>query len=177
MKLRMFGIPKGIAVAAAGALVVGVAVVGLSAQQPARGGARNGQSGMGPGAFGLRVHAAMRGMFLKGVQALELTAEQKTQLRAAMKGHRDEFKAIAREMAGAQSALNDAVTADAVDEAAIKAASARVAEVDVRAALLRANVHREMFGLLTPEQQQKAKALRDGAKARIRKAIDQFLEQ
>jgi Spy/CpxP family protein refolding chaperone len=176
MKLRMLEIPKGIAIVAAGALVVGVAVVGLSAQQPARGGARNGQSGMGPGAFGLRMHAAMRGMFLKGVKALELTAEQKTQIRTAMQGHREEFKAIARDMAGARGALNDAVTADAIDEAAIKAASARVAEVEVRAALLRANVHREMFGVLTPEQQQKAKAMRDGAKARIRKAVDQFLE-
>ena len=177
MKLRMLGIPKGIAIAAAGALVIGLAVVGLSAQQPARGGARNGQYGMGAGAFGLKLHAAMRGMFLKGVKALDLTAEQKTQIRTAMQGHREEFKAIARDMAGARGALNDTVTADTIDDAAIKAASARVAEVEARAALLRANVHRELFGLLTPEQQQKAKAMRAQTKARVRKAIDRALEQ
>jgi len=69
------------------------------------------------------------------------------------------------------------VTADTVDDAAIKAAAARVAEVEVRAALLRATVHRDVFGLLTPEQQQKAKTMRNDAKARVRKAIDRVLEQ
>jgi Spy/CpxP family protein refolding chaperone len=171
MRRRGFG--KG--VAAAAALVIGVAVVGLSAQQPAQRGARNGQYGLGPGAAGLRLHAAMRGMFLRGVRALDLTAGQKTQIRTAMQAHREAFKAIGRDMAGARAVLNDAVTADTVDEAAIKAASARVAEVEVRAALLRATVHREVVGLLTPEQQEKAKTMRNDAKARVRKAIDRVL--
>jgi hypothetical protein len=34
-----------------------------------------------------------------------------------------------------------------------------------------------MFDLLTPEQQQKAKAMRAQTKARVRKAIDRALEQ
>jgi len=177
MRLRSYRFGKGVAAAAAAALVIGVAAVGLSAQQPARGGAANGRIGMGPGAAGLRLHAAMRSMFLRGVRALDLTAEQKTQIRAAMTAHREESKAIGRDMASARAVLNDAVTADAVDDAAIKAAAARVAEVEVRAALLRATVHREVFGLLTPEQQQKAKTMRNGAKARVRNAIDRVLEQ
>jgi len=119
MRLRGFG--KG--VAAAAALVIGVAVAGLSAQQPAQRGARHGQDGAGPGAAGLRLHAAMRGMFLRGVRALDLTAEQRTEIRTAMTAHREEFKAIGRDMASARAALNDAVTADTVDDAAIRAAS------------------------------------------------------
>ena len=175
MKLQGFG--KVVAAAAAAALVIGVAMVGLSAQQPARRGAGRGQFGMGPGAAGLRMQVAMRGMFLRGVRALELSADQKAQMRSAMQGHREAIKAIARDMATARRELNDRVTADTVDEAAIRDASAKVAEVEARAALLRANVHQQMFGLLTPDQQQKAKAMREKAKSRIRKAVDQAMEQ
>ena len=93
MRLRSYRFGKGVAAA----LVIGVAVVGLSAQQSARGGAANGRIGMGPGAAGLRLHAAMRGMFLRGVRALDLTAEQQTQIRTAMTAHREESRAIGRE--------------------------------------------------------------------------------
>jgi Spy/CpxP family protein refolding chaperone len=167
---------RSVAATVAAALVIGVAAVGLAAQQTPPRASGNGQYQMGPGGVGLRMHQAMRRMFLKGVRALDLTADQKAQIKTTLQGHREEFKAIARDMAAARLALNDAVTADTVDDAAIKAASARVAEVNVRAALLRANVHREVFGLLTPDQQQKAKTMRESAKTRVRKAIDRALE-
>jgi len=175
MRLRGFG--RGVGAAAAAALVIGVAVVGLSAQQPLGRGTGGGEFGRGAGAFGLRIHAAMRGMFLRGVRALELTDDQKAQIRIALKGHREDFRSIAQDMVAAKSALNDAVTADTVDEAAIRAASAKVADVEVRAALLRATVHRDVFGLLSPDQQQKAKTMRENAKARIRAAVDRALAQ
>jgi protein CpxP len=168
MRLRRFG--RGIGAAAAAALVIGAAVVGLSAQQPLGRGA-------GVGASGLRIHAALRGAFFRGVRALELTDDQKAQIKTALNEHREEFRAIARDMIAARSALNDAVTADTFDDAAIKAASAKVAAVEVRAALLRASVHRDVFGLLSPDQQQKAKTMRNNAKARIRTAIGRALAQ
>jgi protein CpxP len=175
MRLRRFG--RGIGAAAAAALVIGAAVVGLSAQQPLGRGAGVGASGLGAGASGLRIHAALRGAFFRGVRALELTDDQKAQIKTALNEHREEFRAIARDMIAARSALNDAVTADTFDDAAIKAASAKVAAVEVRAALLRASVHRDVFGLLSPDQQQKAKTMRNNAKARIRTAIDRALAQ
>jgi Spy/CpxP family protein refolding chaperone len=93
-----------------------------------------------------------------------------------MQSHRDEFKAIARDAIAARSALGDAVTADTIDQNAIRALSAKVAEVELSAALLRARVHAEVFALLTPEQQQKAKELRENAKGRIKGAIARRLE-
>ena len=62
-------------------------------------------------------------------------------------------------MQAAREALHAVVTADTFDEAAIRLKSADVAAVEADGAVLRAKVHAEVWALLTPEQQQKAKTL------------------
>jgi Spy/CpxP family protein refolding chaperone len=167
------------------ALIAGVTIIGLAAQQgppPDRPGGLVGPGGQGPGdlmalgGFGRGLRAATFNMMLRGLRALDLTEAQRDQVKNALQSHKDEFKTIAREMIAARGALGDAATADTIDEDAIRAASGRVAEVELSAALLRARVHAEVFALLTPEQQQKAKAMREKAKGRITALLQHLLE-
>ena len=167
------------------ALIAGVTIIGLAAQQgppPDRPGGLVGPGGQGPGhlmargGFGRGLRAATFNMMLRGLRALDLTEAQRDQVKNALQSHKDEFKAIAREMIAARGALRDAVTADTVDDTAIKAASAKVAELELQSALLRAKVHGEVFAQLTPEQQRKAKTMRAQAKGRITALLQRLLE-
>ena len=167
------------------ALIAVLTMIGVTAQQgppPDRTGGLVGPGGQGPGhlmalgGFGRGLRAATFNMMLRGLRALDLTEAQRDQAKNALQSHKDEFKAIAREMIAARGALGDAVTADTIDQDAIRAASGRVAEVELSAALLRARVHAEVFALLTPEQQQKAKAMREKAKGHITALLQRLLE-
>ena len=115
--------------------------------------------GMGPGGRG-----PMGGMILRGLAQLNLTADQKTQIKAIAESHKADRKALADRMIAARGALRDAITADKVDEAAIRAKAADVAAIDADAAVLDAQVHAQVFALLTPDQQAKAKQLEADAK-------------
>jgi len=126
----------------------------------------------GPGRWGPRVGAG-RGPLGPGfglgfaLGRLGITAEQRQQIRTIVQSHRQEFQALAERRRTAQQALQAAMTADQLDEAAIRSASAALAEVQADAAVLRAKVQREVFAVLTPEQQAKAKALREEARTRL----------
>jgi Spy/CpxP family protein refolding chaperone len=155
-------------------LSVGVAMAGVAAQQEAQG--RQGHRPAFAGRwFGPGPRAMAAGMVLRGLRALNLTEAQRESIRGVMQAHRDEFKVIARNAIAARTALNDAVTADTIDREAIRAAAGRVAEVELSAALLRAQVHGEVLALLTAEQQQKARAMREKVKSRITGAIERRL--
>lgn len=91
---------------------------------------------------------------------LGLTDEQKAQMKAVAQAHRDQWRALAERAVTARQALRQAVTADAIDEAAIRLRSADVAAAEADIAIARAHARAEMFKVLTPEQQEKAKALR-----------------
>ncbi len=91
---------------------------------------------------------------------LGLTDAQKQQMKAVAESHRDEWKALADRAVAAHKALNDAVTADATDEAAIRQRSAEAAAVQADIAVARAHARAEMFQVLTPDQQAQAKTMR-----------------
>jgi Spy/CpxP family protein refolding chaperone len=117
------------------------------------------------------------------LRALDLTDAQHQQVRAIFESHKDELKAIGDRMQTARKALHDAITADAVDETAIRTKAADVAVVDADAAVLHAKMHAAVIAVLTPEQQQKEKELRGtmenrmkGGRERIRQHIEQRLE-
>ena len=83
-------------------------------------------------------------------------------------------------MQTARTALQDAVTADSFDEATVRQKSVDVAAVEADAAVLRAKVHSEVWALLTPEQQQKArelKAQRVERRAQMRERLEQRRNQ
>lgn len=106
----------------------------------------------GPGGPGGAAALPLRG--------LNLTETQREQVRATVDGHKAEFAAIRARMATARTALQEAVTADTFNEATVRQRSVDVAAVEADAAVLRAKVHSEVWALLTPEQQQKARELK-----------------
>ena len=90
---------------------------------------------------------------------LNITDAQKAQIKTIADSHRDEWKALGDRARTAHEALQQAVTADTVDEGLIRQRSAEVAAVEADMAVARARTHAEVFQLLTPEQKTQAKTL------------------
>jgi Spy/CpxP family protein refolding chaperone len=115
-----------------------------------------------------------------GLRQLDLTDEQRQQIRAAMTSHRDEFKAIADRVRKTREAQQAAIEQVPLNEPQIRAASSELAAAEADAAVLRARVHEQVFSLLTPDQQTKAKALaaeRKRFRAQRRAEWQQRMEQ
>jgi len=192
MRIMDGRILKGIVAMVAVAVVMAAIGVVVSAQMGPRRGMGTGQGPGGPGGAGMMGPGpGMRGgpgggpfgMMGPELRMLDLTDAQHQQVRAVLDSHKDELRAIGDRMQTARKALHDAITADAVDETAIRTKAAEVALVDADAAVLHAKMHAAVFAVLTPEQQQKAKELRGtmenrmkGGRERIRQHIEQRFE-
>lgn len=138
-----------------------------------------GAGGLGPGG-GPGFGRGGLGGPLAMLRQLDLTETQRDQVRQVMEGQREAFRAIGERLAAAHKAQHAAVTAAPLDEQAVRAKSAELAEVMADAAVLRARVHSEVFAVLTPEQQAKAaelaaqrEARRDQVRERVRQRIQQ----
>ena len=138
--------------------LAGVAIAG-AARLHAQGGdhGRRGAFGRGfggPGGVGF------------GLRGLGLTDEQRTQVKAIVEQHRGELRTARQRVGSAYKAQHAAVIAVPVDEGLIRAKSAELATAQTEAAIAQARVHSEMYQLLTPEQQAKAKELQAQRQAR-----------
>ena len=163
---------------AAGVLAVsGLALAPLFAQDgPPPDGPRMRRMGpCGPG-FG-RGPGGPLGELGSMFRQLDLSDDQRQQVRSVMQSHEPAFKEIGERMRTARQALDATVTADIVDEAAIRAKSADVAAAEADAAVLRAKVHQEVFSLLTAEQQAKAKELKAERQERMKQRADRLRER
>jgi Spy/CpxP family protein refolding chaperone len=80
-------------------------------------------------------------------------------VKATMDAHKATFDAQRDKLVAAHKALNEAVTAGTFDEATVRQKAADLAVLDADGAVLRAKVYSEVWALLTPEQQTKAKTL------------------
>ena len=133
----------------------GAAVVAAREQGPRGPGGMMGRGGPGgPGGPG------GRGGILPGLRALDLSETQREQLKATLDSHKAEFDAERDKTAAARKAQRAAITAETFDEGAVRQTSADLAIVEADGAVLRAKVHGEVWALLTPEQQTKARELR-----------------
>jgi Spy/CpxP family protein refolding chaperone len=141
----------GVALVAVATLAIGVA----HAQQAGTG-RQHGQ--MATGGRGVMPRGPLA-MMRVGLAQLGLSAEQKQQVRGILQGRAAEFKGLGAQMRKARRAVNNAIANDET-ETAIRAASAELAKVEADLAVLRAGVRKQVFGVLTPEQQAKAKELR-----------------
>jgi len=90
---------------------------------------------------------------------LNLTDAQRAQIKAIADAHKDDWKALFDRERAARTALNAAVTADAVDEGLVRQRSAELAAVEGDAAIARAHAYAEMFQILTAEQKTQLKTL------------------
>jgi Spy/CpxP family protein refolding chaperone len=117
----------------------------------------------GPG-FGGRGHRGF-GM-MAGLQQLGLSPDQQQQVQNVMASHRDEFKALMDRSRKAHEAQQAAIEQVPVNEDLIRSTATAVAAADADMAVLRAKVHEQVFSLLTPDQQTKAKQLQADRAAR-----------
>jgi Spy/CpxP family protein refolding chaperone len=100
------------------------------------------------------------------LRGVDLTEAQRDQVSKIMESHKAEFQQVGEKLRAAHRAFGEAVRAETVDEAAIRARSADVATAMAEEAILRAKVRAEVSGILTAEQLQKSKELRQGRKQR-----------
>lgn len=86
------------------------------------------------------------------LQQLDLTAEQQTRIHEIVFANREARQEQAQQMREARQALRQAVQAQTSDEAAIRAAATRVAELQADRAVARARVLGQVREQLAPEQ-------------------------
>lgn len=81
-----------------------------------------------------------------------ITAEQRDQVRAVLKSFMPEVAPLVKQSIQERKALRDAIRATPVNEAAIRAQSAKVAAIDAELAVKRAQIIEKVRPILTPEQ-------------------------
>jgi Spy/CpxP family protein refolding chaperone len=99
---------------------------------------------------------------------LNLTDTQRDQLKNIAASHKDEWKTLADRARTAHEALNDAVMADKLDDATIRARASELAAVEADIAVASAHARAEAWQILTPEQQAQAKQFQTEMKNRMK---------
>ena len=122
--------------------------------------------GRGAGPFG----PGGRGGFAAGfaLGQLDLSDAQKQQVRDIMQRDREQMRSTMQRLDQAMQAQRAAINQVPVNEQAVRAAAAQVATVQADLAVAQARVHADIWNILTPEQQTKAKELEQQAQARAR---------
>lgn len=103
---------------------------------------------------------------------LGLTDAQKDQVKTIAQTHRDEQKALGDRARTAREALHAAITAETVDEALIRQRSADVAAVEADLAVAQAQMHAEVWQILTPEQKSKAAEFQASVQERMKNRLE-----
>lgn len=93
---------------------------------------------------------------------VNLTADQRRQLFQAIDAHRPELKQVLGELRQGHRKVMELTWQEEPDEAAIRAAVADLTRAAGDAAVLRAKLLKECRSILTPDQQAKVKAFREG---------------
>jgi len=122
--------------------------------------------GRGAGPFGPGVRGGFAGGLALG--QLDLSDAQKQQVRDIMQRDREQMRATMQRLDQAMQAQRVAINQVPVNEQAVRAAAAQVATVQADLAVAQARVHADIWNILTPEQQTKAKELEQQAQARAR---------
>ena len=112
--------------------------------------------------------------FARLARTLDLTEDQKAQVRAILKTRAADIQDQMKAGLEARRALHDAILADPVDETAIRARAADLSRVEANGAVLYAHVRAEVFPILTDAQKQKVSELRQRLQARGDRAAKSF---
>jgi protein CpxP len=150
-------------------LAAGIAVLGLAAgapmlmaedQQPPQ---RQGRGVDGPGGPGMRGPGGPGGRmgFGPGFRNLDLSDDQKAQLKKIADARRSDFEAAGQKVRAAREGMRAVVEADSINESAIRAKSAEIAAAEADVMILNAKVRQESLQVLTSEQQAKLKEQRN----------------
>ena len=93
------------------------------------------------------------------LRELNLTESQREQVRAIVEPREAETRAIGERAMAARQALHAATTSASFDEGLVRARAAELASVEADLAVSRARIYADVFQILTPEQQAKAKEI------------------
>ena len=124
--------------------------------------------GMGPhGPFG---HFGGFGPFAAhhGLRQLDLTDDQKTQIKGILKSHREEFHASLEKLRTLHQTVGKIAHQQEIDEAAIRAAVGQAVGPLGDLAVLHVRVRQEIDAVLTPEQRLKAEALHEKLRSHVK---------
>ncbi len=105
---------------------------------------------------------------------LDLTAEQRKEIRGILAGEKNTLKALASRSHEARADLRAAIRANDATETSVRAASAKVSAVDADLAVERMKLFEKIKPLLTEEQLKKISELEKRANAFAESAIDQI---
>jgi Spy/CpxP family protein refolding chaperone len=95
-----------------------------------------------------------------------LTDAQRDQVTSIVDSHRDEWKALADRARTTHEALNEAITADTMDEGLIRQRAGEMGTVEADVAVARARAKAEVFQILTDEQKTRVKAMQTQIRTR-----------
>ena len=126
---------------------------------PPAGGMRGPGGPMGPMGMGIG----------PGFRELDLTDDQKAQVKSIAESHQADFKAVGEKMRAAREGMRALSDADTLDESAVRAKSIEVAAAEADAAILNAKVRTQTLQVLTSEQLAKLKELQASREAQPRK--------
>lgn len=149
---------------AASALAVSLTLGGVAYAQGPGGPGRGGRFGAG-GAAGLGLP----------VRELNLTDAQQDQIRDIVQRHRNEMRMVQDRLREAREEQRTLIEAVPPNEGAIRAVTLqKLAQAEADAAVLQAQVHNEVWNVLTPDQQAQATKLQADRDTRIEKRQQQF---
>jgi periplasmic protein CpxP/Spy len=113
-------------------------------------------------------------VFGRIARALDLSDDQKSQVKAILKTHASEIETQMKASAAARRAVHDAVLAQPSDEAAIRAAAQKFGQVHADGAVLFARISTEIQPILTDEQRAKILKFRERMRGRADSAVKSF---
>ena len=107
-------------------------------------------------------------------EKLNLTDDQKSQIKSALTGEKDVLKPLLTQLHDARTELRAAVRAKDANEAAVRAASAKVAGAEADLAVERMKLYGKIAPILTDEQRQKISEREQRADEFMENAIAKF---
>ena len=103
------------------------------------------------------------------IEKLGLTEDQVARIKAELRSEKDSITALLKRLHAAHVELRDTIQQDGASEEAVRAASARVAEVQADLAVERAKLHGRISPILNAEQLSRLKV--------FQQKVDEFLDR
>ena len=155
-----------IAAGAAAVMLAGAAPLVLADQNQPAPQERRGPGGPGGPRGGMRGPGGFGGPEFRN---LDLSDDQKAQLKKIRDARSAEFKAAFDKVGTARQGMRQLLEADTINEGAIRAKSQEVAAAEAELAILNAKLRKESMQILTAEQLAKLKESRDNRGQRQRR--------
>ena len=114
-----------------------------------------------------------RGYLHRIAQRLNLTDEQKAQIKSILEAEKGTLKDLRIQLRSSREKLRDTIQAADTNENSVRAASAKVAAVEANLAVERMKIFAKIAHILTDEQLQELKDLEKRADAFVNQAVSQ----